>query len=313
MELHQLRYVVAVADTGSFSRAAERLFVVQSNVSAQVRKLELELGVALFDRRAHEVVLTEFGEAFLPAARRALEATHVAIATVDAVRGLAVGRASIGVPDTLVGWLMTDVVQQFQIKHPTVELWVTEEASAILAGMVAARDVSQALVNLPCPHAEQLDLEPLFNEELVAVVPRKHPLAGHRGVRLHELGGDEWLLPENGNPLRETILEACNEAGFTPRTRIEVGRKQLMREMALAGLGVALMPAMTAHKDLTGEPERLVHIDGPRVCRSIGLDGRRGDRLSVADGALRDIIRERVRAQVRQTPGWLDLAEGGHR
>jgi DNA-binding transcriptional LysR family regulator len=176
--------------------------------------------------------------------------------------------------------------------------------------MVAVRELSQALVNLPCPHAELLDLEPLFDEELVAVLPRKHPLAGSRSVRLDELGGDEWLLPENGNPLRETILEACNEAGFTPRTRIEVGRKQLMREMALAGLGTALMPAMTAHKDLSGEPERLVHVEGPRVCRSIGLAGHRGDPLSVADRALRGIIRERVRAHVRHTRGWLELAEG---
>src|ERR1700694_1246427 len=219
MELHQLRYVVAVADTGSFSRAGERLSVVQSNVSAQVRKLELELGVALFDRRAHEVVLTEFGQAFLPAARHALEATRVARDTVDAVRGLAVGRAAIGVPGTLVGWLITGVVRRFQIEHPAVDLWVTEEPSAILAGMVASRDLSQALVNLPCPHAELLDLEPLFDEELVVVVPVDHPLARRGRARLDRLCSDDWLLPENGNPLRGTILRACTAAGFTPRIR----------------------------------------------------------------------------------------------
>jgi LysR family hydrogen peroxide-inducible transcriptional activator len=307
MELHQLRYVVAVADTGSFSRAGERLSVVQSNVSAQVRKLELELGVALFDRRAHEVVLTEFGQAFLPAARRALEATRVARATVDAVRGLAVGRAAIGVPGTLVGWLITGVVQRFQVEHPAVELWVTEEASAILAGMVASRDLSQALVNLPCPYAELLDLELLFDEELVGVVPLEHPLAGSGRVRLEQLSSEDWLLPENGNPLRDTILQACNEAGFTPRTRIEIGRKQLMREMAVAGLGVALMPAMTAQKDLRGEPERLVRVEGPRTTRSIGLVRHRADRLSVADCALRAIIRDRVRAHVGEARSWLEL------
>jgi len=310
MELHQLRYVVAVADTGSFSRAGERLSVVQSNVSAQVRKLELELGVALFDRRAHEVVLTEFGQAFLPAARHALEATRVARATVDAVRGLAVGRAAIGVPGTLVGWLMTGVVRQFQIEHPAVDLWVTEEASAILAGMVASRDLSQPLMNLPSAYAELLDLEPLFDEELVAVVPLEHPLAGSGRVRLDELHGDEWLLPENGNPLRDTILEACTAAGFTPRTRIEIGRKQLMREMALAGLGVALMPAMTAQKDLCGEPERLIRVESPRTKRSIGLVRHRGDRLSVADCALRAIIRDRVQAQVSEARSWLELSAG---
>jgi LysR family hydrogen peroxide-inducible transcriptional activator len=310
MELHQLRYVVAVADTGSFSRAAEKLSVVQSNVSAQVRKLELELGVALFDRRAHEVVLTEFGQAFLPAARQALEATRVARATVDAVRGLTVGRAALGVPGTLVGWLLSGVVRRFQIEYPTVDLWVTEEASAILAGMVASRDLSQALVNVPCPHADLLDLEPLFDEELVAVVPRYHPLAGRGRVQLDQLCHEEWLLPENGNPLRDAILEACAEAGFTPRTRIEIGRKQLMREMALDGLGVALMPAMTAQKDLIGEPERLVRVEGPRTTRSIGLVRHQGDRLSVADCALRAIIRDCVRARVGDAQSWVELAQG---
>ena len=149
MELHQLRYVLAVAETGSFTRAAERLFVVQSNVSAQVPKLEFELGVALFERRVHEVVLTEFGEAFLPGVRQTLAALELARAAVEDVRELVTGRASLGVPGTVVNWLLPDVIRRFRTAYPGVDLWVTKDASVVLVGMVAARDLPQALVNLP--------------------------------------------------------------------------------------------------------------------------------------------------------------------
>jgi DNA-binding transcriptional LysR family regulator len=110
--------------------------------------------------------------------------------------------------------------------------------------------------------------------------------------------------------LRDTILSACTAAGFTPQTRLEFGRKQLMREMARAGLGVALMPAMTAQQDLSGAPERLVRVDCPRTTRSIGLVRRSGDRLTVADCALSDIIRECVRARIGEARDWLAAPAG---
>ncbi len=302
MELNQLRYFVAAADLGSFSRAAEKLFVVQSNVSNQIRKLEGELRAPLFERRAHQVVLTEFGRALLPEARQALAATDNGRAAVDAVRDVVVGRAAVGVPGTVAGWLMPDVIKRFREMHPAVDLWITEEASTVLAGMVASRELPQAIINMPHPHEKALEGELLFEEELVAVVPCDHARYGAGVAPLTAFRGDRWLLPEAGNSLRSLIIEKCASVGFAPATRVEFGRKQLMREMANAGAGVALLPVMTALLDLRYDRQRLVRIETPRLARRVSLIRNRSASCSPANGALgrliRDVLTERIQATV---------------
>lgn len=305
MELHQLRYVLAVAETGSFSRAAERLFVVQSNVSAQVRKLERELGVELFERRPHEVVPTAFGLAFLPRVRECLAALEDARSSLDALRGLTAGCASLGVLGTVVEWLMPTVTRRFLQAYPGVDLWLTEEPSTILGGMIVSGAIPQALVILPPIQHDLLIYETLFDEELVALVPGDHPLRGAGRVPLAEFEHDDVLLPEPGNQLRDMIQEACLKAGFEPRTRVEVGKKQLARELAIAGVGVAILPAVTALHDIGGDRARVVRLVEPRVTRSVGLVRHQRTTLSPADAALGDVIREVV--SERLTSGEFDV------
>lgn len=325
LELHQLRYVLAVAELGSFSRAAEKLFVVQSNVSAQVRKLEHELGVELFDRRPHEVVPTAFGKAFLPRVRDTLSALEEARASLEALRGLTAGRASLGVLGTVVSWLMPEVTLRFLQAYPGVDLWLTEEPSAILGGMIASRDIPQALINLPPRRNDLLDYEPLFDEELVALVPGDHALRNAGTVSLTAFEHEDLLLPEPGNQLRHVIHEACVSAGFEPRVRLEVGKKQLARELAIAGVAVAFLPAVTAVHDVPGAADRIVRVVEPRITRPVGLVRYQRSSLSPADAALGGLIREVVRerlapnrfdvcgvAEVRDRP-LVELAEPGDR
>lgn len=297
MELHQLRYVIAVAETGSFSRAAERLFVVQSNVSVQIRKLEREVGAPLFERRAHEVALTEFGRAFLPQARKALAALEEAKAAVDAVRGLTLGKAELGIIGTLTGWLLPELARRFREAHPLVDLWITEESSTQLAEMVGARRLTQAVVNLPVQH-EQLLYETLFREEMVVVVPPDHPLRGRATARLRAFGDDEWLLPEPGNVLRRLITDALAEAGVRTTPRIQVGRKRLMQDLAFAGVGVAMIPAATARFALAGHPGRVIRVVDPQIERTVGLVTHRSARRPPADLALDSVLREVVGEQL---------------
>lgn len=291
IELQQLRYVIAVAETGSFSRAAERLFVVQSNVSAQVRKVEQRLGVSLFERRAHDVVITEFASAFLPGARRTLAALEEAQAAVDAVRGLKLGSARLGLIGTVAAWLLPSVARRFRAEHPLVDLWVTEEPSATLEEAVVLRKLSQALVNLPTQHTEQLHSEALFHEELVLVVPPDHPKRGCEQAHLHDFRDDEWLLPEAGNSLRRMICDAFGSEQFMPVPRIEVGKKQLMQELVLAGVGVALLPAATALHYLGDESGRVIRLASPRLIRTVGFITHRGVERSPGDMALEQLVR----------------------
>lgn len=303
MELHQLRYVIAVAETGSFSRAAERLFVVQSNVSAQVRKLEREVGAPLFERRAHEVVITEFGRAFLPRARQALAALEDARAAVDAVRGLTLGKAELGIIGTVVGWLLPELTRRFRATHPLVDLWLTEEPTVVLAEMVATRRLPQALLNLPVQPAEQLNCEILFREELVVVVPPEHRLRGTQEAPLESFRDDEWLLPEPGNALRGLICDALGEAGFMPTPRIQVGKKQLMQDLAIAGVGVALLPAATALHPLGRDSGRVIRLSEPKILRTVGLVTHRAGSRSPGDLALDDVLRALIAERFPQAEG----------
>ena len=295
MELHQLRYVLAVAESGSFSRAAERLFVVQSNVSAQVRKLEHELGVDLFERRPHEVVLTEFGRAFVPRVKDTLAALEEARLAVDTVRGLGGGRASLGVAGSLVGWLMPDVLRQFRQTWPAIEIWLTEQPSVILASMVASRDLPQAVIQGVNQKPEFIEVTPLFEEALVAVVPPGHRMVGERTASLRELVDEDLLLPELGNQLREVIVQACESVGFSPISRIEVSNKHLSRELAEKGVGVGILPAMTAVDDARGVTHRIVRIIDPPLSRQVGLARNRRTSLAPADDAMGEILRTVVR------------------
>jgi LysR family hydrogen peroxide-inducible transcriptional activator len=306
VELHQLRYVIAVAETGSFSRAAERLFTVQSNVSSQVRKLEREVGAPLFERRAHSVTITEFGQAFLPRARQALAALEDAQAAVDAVRGLTLGRAEIGIIGTVGGWLLPELVLRFRERYPLVDLSLTEEPTVVLAEMVAARRLPQALVNLPVAQSEHLHCEVLFKEELVLVVPPGHPAQGSAEAPLRRFRDDEWLLPEPGNALRGLICDALSEAGYLPTPRIQVGKKQLMQDLAIAGVGLALLPAATAAHRLDWSSGRLIRITEPRVVRSVGLATHRAGGRSPGDLAVADELRELVRQHVARAAEFPD-------
>lgn len=303
MELHQLKYVIAVAETNSFSRAAERLFVVQSNVSAQVRKLEREVGAPLFERRAHRVVLTEFGSAFLPRARQALAALEDARAAIDAVKGLTLGKAELGIIGTVAGWLLPELVRRFRTAHPLVDLWLTEESTVLLAEMVASRRLPQALVNLPVHQAEQLSYDVLFREELVVVVPPDHRLRGTQEAPLESFREDEWLLPEPGNALRGLICDSLASAGFMPTPRIQVGKKQLMQDLAIAGVGVALLPAATAMHPLGSGTGRIIRVSSPKVIRAVGLITHRARSRSPGDLALDGVLRDLVSEHLARTDG----------
>jgi DNA-binding transcriptional LysR family regulator len=293
MELHQLRYFLAVAETRSFTRAAEQLFVVQSNVSAQVRKLESELGVTLFERRTHDVVLTAFGRAFEPAVRQSLDALQQARAALDQVRDLTTGRASLGASGTIANRLLPEIVRCFKEAYPGVYLWVTKQPGRVLEGMILARDLSQALVNLPLSpqYQDVLSCERLFEEELVAVVPPDHPLRGADAIPLTELAGMELLLPAADNPMRALIFGACEAAGFTPLASVELGTSELTTRFAYAGIGVAFVPERSARKALPHQPDRIVRIQDAPLKRSVVLVTHRTAVLSPADRALADVLR----------------------
>jgi LysR family hydrogen peroxide-inducible transcriptional activator len=189
MEMHQLRYVVAVARTGNFSRAAEQCRVAQPSLSQQVQKLEAELGERLFDRLRRESKLTAAGEAFLRRAVRILEEVDAARREAGDTRQLLRGTLTVGVLPTIAPYLLPDVLVAFAEKFPGVETVVHEDMTARLLKQLLAYEIDLALASLPVDDP-RLHVRELFAEELKLALPPGHPQTHRRARRLAERAAD---------------------------------------------------------------------------------------------------------------------------
>ena len=282
MELQQLRYFVAIADTGTFTAAAKELHVAQPSVSKQVRKLETELGASLLERRKAGITLTDAGAILLPWARRVLADVDGARIEVAGLASLERGRLSVGATPSLSTVLLPRVLASFHTAHPGVTLSVVEAGSRDLVERLATGDLDLALVILPLPREELFDTMPLIREELVLAVAKKHPLAARKSVRVGELRGVPLVMFRDGYDLRSATISACEQAGFHPTFAIEGAEMDGVLRMAAAGVGVAVVPRMVVEK---GGPLVAVRLVQPTLTRSVGVAFRRDRHRSRAADA----------------------------
>ena len=291
MELQQLRYFVAVADTGKFTAAARELHVAQPSVSKQVRKLEAELGAVLLERRRTGIALTDAGAILLPWARRVLADVDGARSEVAGLASLERGRLSVGATPSLSTVLLPRVLASFHGAHPGVTLSVVEAGSRDLVERLASGDLDLALVILPLPREELFDTLPLLREELVLAVSRRHRLATRKAVKVGELRGVPLVMFRDGYDLRSATVAACEQAGFHPTFAVEGAEMDGVLRMAAAGVGVAIVPSMVVEKS---GPLVAVRLSHPTLSRSVGVAFRRDRHRSRAADAFVARLREFV-------------------
>jgi LysR family transcriptional regulator, hydrogen peroxide-inducible genes activator len=283
MELHQLRYFCAIAETGSFSRAALKTNISQPSLSQQIRKLEDELGVKLFDRLGRSVRLTEFGQSFLPRARAVLHDLEMARSEVAEKTTTASGPICIGVIPTVGPYLLPDVLRSFSREWPQARISVVEEITPRLLEKVREGSIDIAIIALPLQvHGHEFDSQPLLTEKLFAVVPRKHPLAQRSSISLRELETDPFLLLRDGHCFRATTVAACNRARVHPTVVFESGQFSSILSMVSAGLGVSVVPKMAVEKRAGC---RFLSLDDAHAARTLGavtLRGKTQSRLTKA-------------------------------
>lgn len=244
MELQQLRYVVAVAETSSFTRAAERCHVVQSALSHQIARLERELGVRLFARTSRRVALTPAGEAFLPGARRCLKAADRAVADVAAAAGEVSGRLAVGVIPTVAAIDVPAALQRLRARHPRVEIVLRMGSSDELIAQVAAGGLDVASVGLPEGDRPQgVRSRALARDRLVAVVAASHPLAGAERVDLRRLAQETFVDFPARTAGRAQSDRAFAAAGLARDVAFEVSAADLLARIVARGLAVALLPS----------------------------------------------------------------------
>ncbi|GLY69536.1 LysR family transcriptional regulator [Amycolatopsis taiwanensis] len=242
-----MRYVVAVAETGSFTRAAERCLVVQSALSHQIARVERELGARLFDRTSRWVRLTPAGEAFLPVARQCLDAAERVAAEVAAAVGQVRGRLAVGVIPTVAAVDIPAVLREFRDTYPQVRVSLRMGASEDLIEQVKDGSLDVAFLGLPpTAQPEGVRTRVLARDRHVALVPPGHPLAGRRKVTLRRLAEEVFVDFPAGTAGRLQADQAFSAAGLTRDVAFEVTAADLLARLVHEGLGVAMLASAYA-------------------------------------------------------------------
>ncbi|MFK3680441.1 LysR family transcriptional regulator [Pseudomonas sp. NPDC088890] len=249
MNLKQLEYALAVADTGSFTRAAERCHVVQSALSHQVARLEAQLGVSLFERTSRRVRLTPAGEAFVLSARPALEAAQRIADDVAAACGQVRGRLSIGEISSLTALDLVDLLALFHARYPAVDVrWLTAKSELLVAD-VCERRLDVGFIGLWQGEVLQgVHHRLLGREELVAVLPPGHTLAGRGRLALADIADQVLVDFPEGTGARRQTDEAFQAAGLVHRVQFEIGHIRLVEKFVQRGLAIGLVPERIANE-----------------------------------------------------------------
>jgi DNA-binding transcriptional LysR family regulator len=299
MELRHLQALVAVAEQGSFSSAADHLGTVQSNISAHVARLEREIGSTLVDRSAGR--LTAEGEVVVARAYRVMGELDALKADVGALREAVAGNVRVGMIGTTARWLVPMLLAELAERHPRLHLVVADGTTLGLEPQLAAGRFDLAVLTFPVP-GRDLVFELLFEEDVVLVVPvDDDPVSGAERLELADLERFELLLPAPGTPFRAEIDAVVKPAGVRLRPRAELDGVRLLASLTFEGYGPAVLPASAVPPHL--RPRfRLVAVDG-LVPRRVGIAQRSRGLPSAPARAVLDTLRELMLMPGRLPPG----------
>jgi DNA-binding transcriptional LysR family regulator len=286
MELRQLEYLVAVSDEASFTRAAAKLHVAQPGVSAQIRRLEAELGQALLDRSGRTVQATEVGAAVLPYARAALRAVDGVRLVVDELAGFVRGHVTVGMVTSCLSLVdLPKLVADFHRHHPAVEITLSENNSDVLLDGLESGQLDLAVVGAAVARRRSgIATHAAADEPLVVAVSHDDPLATRLEITVDELREHGLISLPRGTGLRATLDAACADAGFHPHVAFEASDPHVLARFAAQGFGVAILPESIAHAYPAGL--RAIAITGPRLRARLELAWRAEGPASPAARAL---------------------------
>ncbi|MFD0819685.1 LysR family transcriptional regulator, partial [Micromonospora zhanjiangensis] len=246
VQLHQLKYFVAVAETRHFTQAADLVGITQPSLSKQVHVLETALGAPLFERVRGNITLTAAGEVLLPLAKRILADVDTAQREVQELVGLRRGRVRLGATPSLCTSLAPEVLRRYHDAYPTVDLRVEEGGSQDLVRDLLRGDLDLALIILPGHGPDPaLRAEPILRESLVVASVDPVPGTDAAGeLSITDLRGQPLAMFRSGYDLRDVTIQACRDAGFEPTFAVEGGEMDAVLSFVQAGLGIALVPGI---------------------------------------------------------------------
>ncbi|MBR9824938.1 MAG: hydrogen peroxide-inducible genes activator [Alphaproteobacteria bacterium] len=276
--LRQLQFLIALADHGSFSRAAEATHVTQPTLSAAIKELEAILGVVLVERGARGAVLTPAGETVLERARRVMTEAEDLVTAAQAAGEPLSGPFKLGVIPTIAPFLLPQVLPTLRSAYPDLKLYLREDLTERLMDALRERRLDAALIALPY-EAALIDTHSLGTDEFMLCCSPDHPFAGRETLEIADLSEEPMLLLEDGHCLRDHVLSACS-AG---RARSDFAATSLhtLVQMVKSGLGVTLVPKLAVDAGLVDQMDVVLKaFNPPMIGREIGIAWRRGSARS---------------------------------
>ena len=285
MTLTELRYIVALAQEGNFSRAAERCSVSQPTLSVAIARLEEEFGVPLFERGKGQVTPTPIGQQVVIQARRALEEADQVKTIALRGRNQLEGELKLGVIHTIGPYLLPQLISTLRELAPSMPLAIEENMTANLSGMLSEGQIDAAIIALPF-EMPGVVCRPLYDEKFQVVVPSGHAWEARQSIAPEEVVGDEVLLLKAGNCFRDQVLGACPQIS-SPDTDVRLGHSiGTIRCMVASGLGVSVLPEGALGKPYTSELISVIPFNEPAPSRRVALAWRAGFVRPKAIGAL---------------------------
>jgi len=269
MDLRQLEMFRAVAEQGTFTRAADRLHVSQSAVSRQVQLLEDELGGVLLRRSARGVTLTEAGELLLRMTHRVEKDVEEALAEISQTHALKRGRLHLGGGMTVCLYILPRLLKRFRRLYSGVDLQVTTGSSEKILELVRAHEVDLGLLTLPIM-AKDFEVVPVMKEEMVVVTAPGHPLSRERTVDAKSLGRFPLILYEAGSNTRKVLDQFFLEEGVSAEVAMETENVEIIKAMVAINLGVTIVPFTPVAKDVRAGRLAVARLRGRRLLRETG-------------------------------------------
>ncbi len=245
MEIRQLEYVVAVAKYKNFTQAAKAIHLSQSSLSQQIKKLEEELGVKIFERNTRNVKTTPIGAEFINHALRILSEVNQAHSRIKEYLTTDRGQIKIGIMPVISYYQLTQQIAQFQKSYPGIKLHFTEAECARLHDMVLNSEVDAAFLSEIEPEP-RLRMIRLINDKLYLVTSSLHPLATRESVSLADLAYENLIVPTSDSGLYKNLMDACRKVNFTPKIYYQCSQVETILDFVRNGLGITLLAKTVA-------------------------------------------------------------------
>lgn len=290
MNLKDLKYLVALADTGHFGRAAERTFVSQPTLSAQLKKLEEYLGVKLVERQPNNVQLTEVGKEVVVRARRMLGEGEEIIALARNNTDPLAGKLKMGLIPTIGPYLLPRVMQKIRKALPNLSLMLYEHQTEPLLKRLRDGEIDLGIMALPTA-PDGLDVRELYKEAFTVALPNGHPLAGKPTIRAQDLKGHTLLLLEDGHCLRDQALEVCSRVDIREPEDFRATSLETLRQMVVAGLGITLLPELAVESPFGSQRGLTIRqFTKPAPTRTVGAVWRKSSTRAAAISAVCEVV-----------------------